>query len=133
MLACIFQPTTKMKPRLPFVLRIVAAALVVTSFASGCAGWPVQEMSNARQAIVAAQKAGADEYAPEALAEAQRLLAGAKEDLNKGDYRAARDQANRARDKAIEARRVAEQAKAPRQAPDPTPGPSSDPSPNPSP
>jgi len=133
LLACIFQPITKMKPRLPFVLRIAAAALVVTSLASGCAGWPVQEMSNARQAIAAAERAGAEQYAPEALAEARKLLASAKANSNKGDYRAARDEYNQAREKAIEARRVAEQAKAPRQAPDPTPGPSSDPSPNPSP
>jgi hypothetical protein len=122
-----------MKPRHPFVLRIVTAALVVTSFASGCAGWPVQEMSNARQAIAAAERAGAEQYAPEALAEARKLLASAKANSSKGDYHAARDESNQAREKAIEARRVAEQAKAPRQGPDPTQDPTPGPSPNPSP
>jgi len=122
-----------MNPRPPFVLRIVAAALVATSLASGCAGWPVQEMSNARQAIAAAERAGAEQYAPEALAEARKLLASAKADSNKGDYGAARDEYNQAREKAIEARHIAEQAKAPKQGPDPTPEPSSNPSPNPSP
>jgi len=120
-----------MKPRRLFDLPILAAALLGAVLASGCAGWPVQEMSNARQAIVAAQKAGADQYAPEAMAEAKRLLASAKTNANNGDYRTARDEADQARERAIEARRAAEQAKAPAKAPDPTPGPSSSPNPGP--
>ena len=36
-----------------------------------CAGAPVQEMSNARQAIKAARDAGADKTAPQTLNEAQ--------------------------------------------------------------
>lgn len=99
------------------VLPILAAALLGAALASGCAGWPVQEMSNARQAIVAAQKAGAERYAPGQLAEAQDLLASAKSHSSKGDFRTARDEANLARDKAIEARKLAEQAQAPAQAP----------------
>jgi len=112
-----------MKSRRLLDLSILAAALLGAFLASGCAGWPVQEMSNARQAIVAAQKAGAEQYAPETLAEAQRLLASAKSNSSKGDYRTARDQADQAREKAIEARRVAEQAKAPPKTPDPSPNP----------
>jgi hypothetical protein len=112
-----------MKPRRLFHLPILAAALLGTALASGCVGWPVQEMSNARQAIVAAQKAGADQYAPEAMAEAKRLLASAKTNANKGDYRTARDEADQAREKAIEARHVAEQAQAPPKAPDSSPKP----------
>lgn len=108
-----------MKPRRLLDLPTLAAALLGALLASGCAGWPVQEMSNARQAIVAAQKAGAEQYAPEALAEAQRLLASAKANSNKGDYRSARDEADQARAKAIEARHAAEQAKAPATAPEP--------------
>jgi ABC-type transporter lipoprotein component MlaA len=120
-----------MKLRNLFDLPILAAALLGAVLASGCAGWPTQEMSNARQAIAAAERAGAEQYAPEALAEARKLLASAKANSNKGDYRAARDEYNQAREMAIEARRVAEQAKAPKQAPDPTPGASSSPNPGP--
>jgi hypothetical protein len=106
-------------------LPVLAVALLGASLASGCAGWPVQEMSNARQAIVAAQKAGAEQYAPGKLAEAQRLLANAKSHSSKGDYRTARDEAELARDRAIEARKLAEQAQAGEDpgaaAPDPAP------------
>ncbi len=109
-------------------LPIFASALIGASLASGCAGWPVQEMSNARQAIVAAQKAGAEQYAPEMLAEAQNLLASAKSNSSKGDYRAARDEADQARDKAIQARKLAEQAQAPEKAPSTTPDPVPEPS-----
>lgn len=112
-----------MKPRRILDLPILAAALLGVTLASGCAGWPVQEMSNARQAIVAAEKAGADQYAPDTLAEAQRLLASAKSNSSKGDYRMARDEADQAREKAIEARQVAEQAQAPAKTPEQIPNP----------
>jgi Domain of unknown function (DUF4398) len=104
-------------------LPVLAVALLGAALASGCAGWPVQEMSNARQAIVAAQKAGAERYAPEMLGEAQRLLASAKSHSSKGDYRTARDEADLARDKAIEARKLAEQAQATEDPPVTTPDP----------
>jgi hypothetical protein len=112
-----------MNPRRLLNLPTLAIALLGATLASGCVGWPVQEMSNARQAIVAAQKAGAEQYAPDTLAEAQRLLASAKTSSNKGDYRTARDEADQAREKAIEARRAAEQAKAPAKTPQPSPNP----------
>ena len=112
-----------MKLRRLLELPILAVALLGATLASGCAGWPVQEMSNARQAILAAQKAGADQYAPETMAAAQALLASAKSSLNAGDYRTARDQADHARDKAIEARKVAEQATAPPKPPETSPNP----------
>ena len=108
-----------MKPRRPPGQPILATALLCATLATACAAWPVQEMSNARQAIVAAQKAGAEQYAPETLAEAQKLLASAKANSSKGDYRTARDQADQARAKAIEARHAAEQAKEPAKTPDP--------------
>lgn len=106
-----------MKLRRILDLPVLAVALLGAVLASGCAGWPVQEMSNARQAIVAAQKAGAERYAPEMLAESQGLLASAKSNSSKGDYRTARDDANLARDKAIQARKLAEQAQAPEDSP----------------
>ena len=90
--------------------RFALAWLLVGVHLSGCIGAPVQEMSNARQAIRAAQKAGAEQHAPALFAEAQQLLAQAKSNLQHGEYRAARDQAEQARAKALEARRLAEEA-----------------------
>ncbi len=94
----------------------LAIALLAIAIVAGCAGAPVQEMSDARQAVRAADKAGAEQYAPELMTEAERLLASARSNLYKGEYRLARDEAEQARDKAMEARRVAELAKAPRPA-----------------
>ena len=78
----------------------------------GCAGAPVQEMSNARQAVRAAQQAGGAKYSPEAMAEAERLLKNAKTNQSKGEYRVAREEAEQARDKALVALHEAEAAKA---------------------
>ena len=79
---------------------------------TGCAGAPVQEMSNARQAVRAAQQAGGAKYAPEAMTEAERLLQSAKTNQSKGEYRTAREQAEQARDTAMVALREAEAVKA---------------------
>jgi uncharacterized membrane protein len=95
-----------------FKLLTLLFALLAAMQLAGCAGVPVQEMSNARQAVQAAQKAGGAKYAPETMAEAEKLLASAKANLKKGEYRPARDEAELARDKAMEARRQAEAAKA---------------------
>ena len=89
---------------LPLCLLLLAAVL------GGCAGAPVQEMSNARQAVKAAERAGAAKTAPELMAEANLLLKNARELLYQGNYRDARDEAELARAKAVEARRVAELA-----------------------
>ena len=90
--------------------RFALAWLLVGVHLSGCIGAPVQEMSNARQAIRAAQKAGAEQHAPAVLAEAQKLLDQAKGNLQHGQYRAAREAAEQARAEALEARRLAEDA-----------------------
>ena len=68
-----------------------------------CAGAPVQEMSNARQAIKAARDAGADKTAPQTLTEAQALLDRAQNNLQRRAYRDARRDAVAARGKAAEA------------------------------
>jgi hypothetical protein len=68
-----------------------------------CAGAPVQEMSNARQAIRAAREAGADKMAPQKLNEAEVLLNRAEDSLGRRAYREARRNAIAARDKAAEA------------------------------
>ena len=94
----------------PIRYQTLLAIVVFAASAAGCAGWPVQEMSNARQAISAAQKAGAERYAPEPYAEARKLMSDASASARKGDYRAAHDQAELAREKAIVARQTAEKA-----------------------
>jgi hypothetical protein len=67
-------------------------------------------MSDARQAVRAAVRAGAEQHASAELAEAQRFLDQAKGHLQHGKYREAREEAVQARDKALEARRIAEEA-----------------------
>ncbi|HEU4653085.1 MAG TPA: DUF4398 domain-containing protein [Steroidobacteraceae bacterium] len=81
----------------------VATALLVALGLAACAGAPVQEMSNARQAIRAARDAGAAKAAPQTLQEAQALLDRAENNLQRREYREARRDAVAARDKASEA------------------------------
>lgn len=90
---------------------LVLAALAVAPVVTGCAGLPVQQMSDARQAITAAEQAGAAQYAPELLAESKRLVDRAKLNLDEGEYRQSRQDAELAREKAMEARRIAEAAR----------------------
>ena len=68
---------------------------------------PVQEMSDARQAIRSAEEAGAAEYANERLADAVDLLQQAQFWLDKKAYANARQFALDARDEAISAREIA--------------------------
>ena len=70
---------------------------------AGCASAPVQEMSDARQAIRAAQDAGAAQSAATTLSEAQIALNRAEGYLNKRYFRAARRNAEEAHRKAVEA------------------------------
>jgi uncharacterized protein DUF4398 len=82
----------------------IRGILVVAALAlAACAGAPVQEMSNARQAIRAARDAGADKTAPQKLNEAEVLLNRAEDSLERRAYREARRNAIAARDKAAEA------------------------------
>lgn len=68
---------------------------------------PVQEMSDARQAIRAAEAVGAARRSPDSLLAAQRLLQEAQTQLEAGAYTSARRYALDARDAAIRAREVA--------------------------
>ena len=85
------------RSRIPGILVVAGLAL------AACAGAPVQEMSNARQAIRAARDAGADKTAPQKLNEAEVLLNRAEDSLERRAYREARRNAIAARDKAAEA------------------------------
>ena len=70
---------------------------------AACTGMPVQEMSNARQAVEAARKAGADTRAPKDLQSAEGLLKDAEKALEDGDYDLAKNNAKAARDQAVSA------------------------------
>lgn len=85
----------------------VTAVVVV----GACAQAPVQDMSNTRQTIRAAEAAGADRAAPETLASAREGLRKAEEHLKHRQYRAAQRAATDAREKAYEALQTAEAAR----------------------
>ncbi len=85
--------------------------LLVTMAACGTA--PVQEMSEARQAIEAARIAGAEQHAGERFEHARTLLKDAQQLLNDRRFRDARRSATQARDEAILAREVAQQVQEP--------------------
>jgi hypothetical protein len=91
------------------------AALIATALIAlaGCAGAPVQQMSDARQAINAAKAAGAADTAPEPLAQATELLANAEQALQKRDYRTARRKAEEAHAQAVTALNLASKATRP--------------------
>lgn len=84
---------------------LAVAALLLSA---ACASIPVQEMSDARQAIQAAEEAGAATLAPEPLREAKRLLTSAERKLQREAYTAARLDAREARRQATEALQVAQ-------------------------
>jgi hypothetical protein len=81
--------------------------LAVMIFLGGCAAFPIQQMSDARQAFLAAQQAGAEQYAPELFQEAKVLMDDADRFLAEKRYSLAGKVAERARLIAIKARRKA--------------------------
>ena len=78
----------------------VAVAAVLTACATSP---PVQEMSDARQAIAAAAQAQAGKYAPSPFSDAQRYLAEAEQQLRREAYGPARANAVRAKKRAQQA------------------------------
>lgn len=96
-----------------------SAALVVVTVALGlsaCAGAPVQEMSDARSALAAAQRAGAEQKAPDTFRQAEAWLNKAQVEMEIHNYSGARDYAQRAKDAALQARIKAQvQTQAPAQ------------------
>jgi PBP1b-binding outer membrane lipoprotein LpoB len=83
--------------------RIAAASLLLMLLA-GCATAPVQEMSDARQALLAAQQAGAPQSAPQVYARAKALMQSAEDQLGVGGYQTARNLAEQAKSVAQQAR-----------------------------
>jgi hypothetical protein len=82
------------------MLRVLLTLTVLV--AAGCVtAPPVQEMSDARQAISAAEEADAGRVAAATLAEARRFLAEAEQQIQQQAYGPARMNAVRAKNRAV--------------------------------
>ena len=80
---------------------------------AGCVSAPpVQEMSDARQAISAAEQADAERVAADTLADARRFLAEAERQLQEEAYGPARMNAVRAKNRAVTALRSTQERNA---------------------
>lgn len=75
-----------------------------------CETAPVQEMSDARQAITVAREAGAETLAARELREAEAYLASAEYQLEQRAFARARFDARAAKNSALQALSVAERA-----------------------
>lgn len=93
-------------------LRKALYLLPVAALLFACAAVPpVQEMSDARQALEAAREAEAEKYAEQKLRSAEDSMELATKTLNQGEYEAARMAATVAKALAIKARDEALAAK----------------------
>jgi hypothetical protein len=85
------------------LIRVLFAAWMVV--VGGCATVPpVQEMSDARQALQAAKAVGAQDKAPLSYSEALTYIERAESSLQMGNYSEAQRQALKAKNHALEAR-----------------------------
>lgn len=91
-----------------WVKNCIRMSLLLTCGLMGCASAPVQEMSDARQAVQAAAQSGAAGAAPTQMNAAQSALKFAERLLRDHQYRAARNYALQAKTKAIEAQQIAQ-------------------------
>lgn len=87
--------------------KAVGVMLLAAVFVAGCASAPSQEMTEARQALQAAQEAGAVTHVPQSFKGAQDLLARAEAALQDGDYDKARADAVASKRAAVSARNIA--------------------------
>ena len=85
---------------------IRVAVLVVVLVLGACSNAPVQEMSDARQALHAAKKVGAERRSPVVFSQARRYLLNAQTALQRGEYTQARYSAIRAKKHAVMAQRI---------------------------
>ncbi len=89
---------------MPFANRYPIPLTIAIAVTSGCStNPPMQEMSDARQSVEAAQTIGAEEHAPDALNSAQQLLSRAETDMQTGAYEEAQIDAVAAREAARQA------------------------------
>lgn len=96
--------------RLSHFLRALALTALLT--AAGCQTAPVQEMSDARQAITVARDAGAEKHAADDLKAAVDYLQSAERFLNEREYELARRDALNAKTSALDALRRIESSEA---------------------
>jgi predicted S18 family serine protease len=95
-----------------YIVTIFFFSMLSLVLVSGCAKPPQQEMDAANAAIQSAIGAGAETYAADQLKEAQDLIAQMNSQVEKKDYKAAKETAIQAREKALEAKGTAEANKA---------------------
>lgn len=88
-------------------LRCVPLAVLLAIV--GCQSAPVQEMSDARQAIAVAKEAGAAEHAAADLKAAEDYLSSAESSLGERHYAQARDEAVNAKSRALFAKKISEE------------------------
>ena len=81
----------------------VPMIVLAGALACACAGAPVQEMSDARQALAAAEQVHAEKADGADLQRAQQYLDAAQKALDAGDYSTAREDAEFARQSALRA------------------------------
>ena len=87
----------------------IGCSIILAVLLSSCgAGAPVQEMSDARQAISAAKEAGAEERAAEDLHAAEAYLDSAQRNLSERAYGSARRDATLAKERARQALEISE-------------------------
>src|SRR3569623_220510 len=86
---------------------ILGLAIVMMSALAGCAAVPMQEMSDARQALQAARAAEAGTHAAQRFGDAEQRLSRAERELANHYYTRARKDAVAARTAAISARNMA--------------------------
>jgi len=83
--------------------KLSLAALVAALVLSACAGAPVQEMSDARQAVAVAEQTLTGKPESPDLVSARQYLQAAQTALDAGDYSTARTDAQLARQLALRA------------------------------
>ncbi|MGI9330266.1 MAG: hypothetical protein ACR2QB_06065 [Gammaproteobacteria bacterium] len=106
---------------MPERCKILGLALMLAVIVGCATAPPVQEMSDARQAIAAAREAGAERFAATQLDQAKQRLVAAQGFLNRGDTTAnwgyARRDAVAAKEIALEAMLRSREARAAADAP----------------
>jgi hypothetical protein len=101
-------------PTFRSILPILSAVIAMLLVAAACeTAPPVQEMSDARQAIAVAREAGAADLAATELAQAELYLESAEKKLGDHAYREARNDALAAKSRALQALKLSEAGKEP--------------------
>jgi hypothetical protein len=105
--------SNKINKRATPVVRLVSMLAAALAVCACVTTPPVQEMSDARQAISAAEEADAGKIAPETLGDARRFLEAAEQQIQQEAYGPARMNAVRAKNRATQALRSSVAASSP--------------------